>query len=740
MAHAPLKHPVHVLHIIEAFGGGTLTALSCLCRSAQPGVRHSVAHGLRPETPPDFASLFPPDVTFHRVHMRRAVHPLKDLAALREVTALIRAVKPDIVHCHSSKAGVVGRAAARLCGVPSVYTPHGYSFLRTDIGGAERRLYREVERLCGRIGDAIAACGDEEYALALETAGPGSEARLIRNAVDCGAAHAVVPYDWGLPLPVVGICGRFTPQRSPGLFFSLAERLRHESAWVWIGGGAPEEAVPACVRMTPWLPRQDVLARIAGMDVYVHTSAWDGLSCSILEAMALGKPVVACDIPANRGIVKHGVTGFLAATEDDLAACILTLARDGALREKMGAAARGRALRRHSPQSASRAHAALYADLAARKRGERHGRGCLFIMHSFGGGAQTIALTLARSLTERGLPVQPACVRHIPALEASVPPLPFLAPAGPSWLQRARALRRIRTAARASRIVLGTLELQSIFWAALFGKGKAVGWLHKDLAGYFAHKPAWYAKLYAVILGWAFSRCAAVVCVSRGVLDSTRSLFPAAAAKLRVLHNPIDFAAVEARAREALPPALAACFAKPVILGVGRLVPQKAFHVLVRAHAALRARGSDHNLCILGEGPLRGSLEREAEDLGVRDSTFLPGFMNPCPAMRRAAVLGVSSVFEGFPTVIMEALALGLPVASTDCPHGPDEILDGGRCGKLTPVNDPDALALALSALISGNEREAYIRAGLDRVRAFSPESATAAWEALLSELREGAA
>lgn len=361
---------------------------------------------------------------------------------------------------------------------------------------------------------------------------------------------------------------------------------------------------------------------------------------------------------------------------------------------------------------------------------------CLFIMHSFGGGAEFAALTLARNLDESRFQARLACFRHIPELKKTVPPhIPFLAPTGPSLRQRARVIRDIRRAARASRVVVGVPELQSIFWAALFGKGKSVGWLHKDLAGYFAHKPGWYVRLYTAILGWAFSRCAAIVCVSQGVLDSAHTLFPVSAMKLRVLCNPMDFAAIRARAREPLPTSLAPCFAKPVILGVGRLVPQKAFHVLIQSHALLRAQGSDHNLCILGEGPERCALEREAERCNVRRSTFMPGFVNPYPAMRRAAALGLSSVFEGLPTVIMEALSLGLPVASTDCPHGPAEILAGGLYGRLTPMNDPAALAQALAAVMSGKDRDKYIQAGLARARDFSLENTVAAWEGVLEEV-----
>ena len=371
---AALNHqqPLHVLHVIEAFGGGTLTALFCLCQSTRQGIRHSVAHGLRPETPPDFTRLFPPDTRFYRMRMQRTIHPVKDPVALWELTDLVRACQPDIIHCHSSKAGVLGRLAARTCSVPSVYTPHGYSFLRTDISKTEKQFYRAVEWLFTRIGDAVAACGDEEYSLARALDGPGNSVRLIRNTVDCATLNAVAPHAWNLQLPVVGICGRLTPQRSPELFFALAERLQSETAWAWIGGTDAQRAFPASVQMIPWLPREEALAYVAGLDIYVQTSSWEGLSYGILEAMALEKAVVACDIPSNRVIVEHGVTGFLGATENDLAGFILLLAREPALRARMGEAARKRIAKRHDMNS-GQPYAELYRDLAARKNGRRHG-------------------------------------------------------------------------------------------------------------------------------------------------------------------------------------------------------------------------------------------------------------------------------------------------------------------------------------------------------------------------------
>jgi glycosyltransferase involved in cell wall biosynthesis len=139
-----------------------------------------------------------------------------------------------------------------------------------------------------------------------------------------------------------------------------------------------------------------------------------------------------------------------------------------------------------------------------------------------------------------------------------------------------------------------------------------------------------------------------------------------------------------------------------VIVAAGRFVAQKDFASLIKAFA-LVTRQRDVRLVLLGEGPLRAELDALAQSLGVAERIEMPGFRaNPLPYFRRAAVVVVSSRYEGFAMVLAEALACGSPVVSTACPHGPAEILEHGRYGRLTPVADPDALALAILATLDG--------------------------------------
>ncbi len=134
----------------------------------------------------------------------------------------------------------------------------------------------------------------------------------------------------------------------------------------------------------------------------------------------------------------------------------------------------------------------------------------------------------------------------------------------------------------------------------------------------------------------------------------------------------------------------------PVILGAGRLSKQKDFPTLLHAFALIRAQ-RPARLMIIGEGEDRTSLLQLAERLGVADDMLLLGFQeNPFAFMKAADLFVLSSTHEGFGNVILEALAAGCPVVSTDCPAGPGEILDGGRFGHLVPVGDPAAMAEAI--------------------------------------------
>lgn len=209
------------------------------------------------------------------------------------------------------------------------------------------------------------------------------------------------------------------------------------------------------------------------------------------------------------------------------------------------------------------------------------------------------------------------------------------------------------------------------------------------------------------------------IAISEGVADDAARVTGIPRARIAAIHNPVVTAELLRRAREPVDEEWLAPGRPPVVLGVGRLVAQKDFPTLLRAFARVRAR-RDARLLVLGEGPARAALERLAAELGVSADVRFAGAVGAAPAyMARAAVFVLSSAWEGFGRVLVEALAVGCPVVSTDCPSGPREILAGGAYGPLVPVGDDEALAGAIASLL---ERPPAPERLLERAQVFTLE------------------
>jgi glycosyltransferase involved in cell wall biosynthesis len=202
-------------------------------------------------------------------------------------------------------------------------------------------------------------------------------------------------------------------------------------------------------------------------------------------------------------------------------------------------------------------------------------------------------------------------------------------------------------------------------------------------------------------IGWLYPLADRIVTVSRGAADDMASHARLDRRAVSVVYNPITGAAGKARTGGASPDVERWSSAPFRAIAIGTMKEQKRFDRLLEAFCLLRAR-VPAQLLILGDGPLRASLVRRAAELGVTSAVTMPGFVpDPAPYLRRAHLFVLSSAWEGFGNVIVEALSEGVPVVSTDCPSGPREILADGRFGRLVPVDDAPALAAAMDAALS---------------------------------------
>lgn len=175
------------------------------------------------------------------------------------------------------------------------------------------------------------------------------------------------------------------------------------------------------------------------------------------------------------------------------------------------------------------------------------------------------------------------------------------------------------------------------------------------------------------------------------------------------------------------------------VVAVGRLTHQKGFDILLRAFARVVPDFPGWRLTIFGDGDERGHLLRLTEDLGIAPKVSLAGIANEIPkVLAEADVFVMSSRFEGFPNVLLEAMSLGLPVISSDCPSGPREIIHHDADGLLVPVEDVDALAQALRDLMGNPDRRARLAARApDVLNRFSLERILDSWESLIERAIE---
>jgi glycosyltransferase involved in cell wall biosynthesis len=214
-----------------------------------------------------------------------------------------------------------------------------------------------------------------------------------------------------------------------------------------------------------------------------------------------------------------------------------------------------------------------------------------------------------------------------------------------------------------------------------------------------------------------YPKATQISAISYGVKESLLS-FGICDSKIKVIYNPQPIKKIRKLATEA--PAVELCPDRKSIITVGRLVDEKDHVTLIRAFEKVRKRIKSR-LYIIGDGPNREKLESLAESLDVADDVIFLGWQsNPFAILKQAELFILSSHFEGFGNVIVEAMVCGLPIVSTDCPSGPSEILKDGKAGLLVPVKDSDSLANAITKLLTDQQAyEEYSRKSLNRVNDF---------------------
>ncbi len=245
-----------------------------------------------------------------------------------------------------------------------------------------------------------------------------------------------------------------------------------------------------------------------------------------------------------------------------------------------------------------------------------------------------------------------------------------------------------------------------------------------------------HRKLFALVTRAGYNLADAIATTSQGVSEDLMTHFGVHASAIRVVHNPIDFASMKNAVDEPLDASEARAWTHPAIVSAGRLAEAKNYPLLIDAMALLRRRLPAARLFILGQGDQEPQLRRQIASLGLSDAVVLCGFQrNPWKYIARADVFALTSRYEGFGNVLIEAMACGVPVVVTSSP-GPLEIVRDNVDGVIVPEHTPAAVAQALEAVLTDDRRRASMAAAAREASArYALPSIAGQYESWFSEL-----
>lgn len=268
----------------------------------------------------------------YTIDMYRALNPVKDIKAVWQAMKIINREKPDLVHCHSAKGGVIGRFAAFLTRTKSVYTAHAFSFLSAE-SNKKRNVFLFLEKIA-KLNSVLIGCSESERELGLKVVGyPESKAFAWNNAIPSIKPEEIEdPKDLDTNERFIISIGRPSYQKNPLLMVETMKRVHKKHPHVkfyLIGVGfyspmldetkalVTKYGLDDCFIMLPWLSHAETLGYLKHAMFYLTTSLYEGLPIAVLEAMAMGKAIVSSDVIGNRDCVKNGYNGCLLPMDAD---------------------------------------------------------------------------------------------------------------------------------------------------------------------------------------------------------------------------------------------------------------------------------------------------------------------------------------------------------------------------------------------------------------------------------------
>jgi glycosyltransferase involved in cell wall biosynthesis len=473
---------------------------------------------------------------------------------------------------------------------------------------------------------------------------------------------------------------------------------------------------------------KDLPAYYSAADIFLLLSSYENFSNSVLEAMSCELPIIVTNLGGFPLQIKDSVNGFLVNYLDieSLTQKILYLVQHPDIREKMGRINRQEILENYDWENSVKKLLALCNKVIFNRKTK-----VIFIIPNLGkGGAERVLVNLLENLDRNK--IEPFCIfydsKHVYPIPEDVKNFNLNLPGTQNFFKKIyRNLLRVLKIA----IIIRREKPDTIFSfmnkvnlaviiSKILSRDDAKLIISERNTPYFQLSDK-MGSLVKFLMKIFYFKADMIIAVSKGVKKDLVFNFNITEDKIKVIYNPLDIEKIQKLAKDNVTEHTWFLENIPMLINVASLTEKKGQQYLLSAFKILREKVRCR-LVILGDGENENKLKKLAIDLGIEeDVAFLEFQMNPFKFMARASVFILSSLWEGFPNVIIEAMACGVPVISTDCHSGPNEIIDEGINGILVPPKDEKKLADAILAILRDKKlAEGFSLSGLKKIKDFS--------------------
>lgn len=716
---------LRVIHITQALGG-----VETSIRNIVENIDDSIIESLLITTAKKLKvySSSGKDIEHYHIPFVRQINPVLDIYSFLKLLKLLKKLKPDIIHCHSSKAGFLGRLSGHLLGIRTVYSPRAFSFLSSEHHFVQH-VFLLLERIAARWTTVLLACSESELALSKDKVGIDSSRCILwkncisndifRNSRDQIASGSYICY-----------VGRPSYQKNPRMFAAVLRELKRLGApvkFILVGAGQYSPRLKILykliekydladmVEIRGWVDHEETLRSIAQSLMVILTSRYEGLPCTVIEAMALGKAVVATNVYGIRDIIIHSKTGLLVPADDykAMAAAILRIKNDDDLRKRLESGAREEYLRHYDTKQRIGDLERIYFSLYNKTK-------ILHMTQSLGG-VEIALRTIVENIDDTRLEMevaapQPMVVRSRSGREIPVHVLPFV-----------RNINLMK-------------DVQCLFASInLIRRLKpSIIHVHSSKAGLIGRVAGWILRVPTVFTphGFSFlstpSRAVRTIyfLVEKFAKPFTTLFLACSESELKIGREQVGFAPSKCVLwKNNIPEnSMALSISSPYqfeyICTIGRPSYQKNTEMLVRCMKRIKKGGYRIKCILIGTGyhsPMKNIVSKQIQTEGVEDEFIIREWVSHAEALAilRGAVLFVlPSRYEGLPLSVIEAMALGKAVVATNVLGTRDIIIDG-KTGILVPLNDDESMANAIlriknenafRKMLESNAREEYYK------------------------------